>query len=146
MASKIIGVSSSFKFDWKIEQFSKLDSHEGHTSDVFSVGGCEWKMQIYPKGEREVYDYLSLYLVPVELTKTMNMEFNFSVTSQTDHNIRVRIEGKDKFAKDDKLGLGWATFMRLTELHDPAKGFIVNDTCVISVEIAVKESEPAYKI
>ncbi|KAI3975134.1 hypothetical protein MKX01_038462 [Papaver californicum] len=39
---------------------------------------------------------------------------------------------------------GWPKFIRLSELHDPDKGYIVNDTCVISVEVkctANKESK-----
>ncbi|KAI3864502.1 hypothetical protein MKX03_011308, partial [Papaver bracteatum] len=38
-------------------------------------------------------------------------------------------------------GWGFATFMRLTDLHDPAKGYIVNDTCVIRLDVSCRIKE-----
>ncbi|XP_077232620.1 17.1 kDa class II heat shock protein-like [Tasmannia lanceolata] len=32
---------------------------------------------------------------------------------------------------------GYATFMPITQLHDPAKGYFLNDTCIIEVEVTV---------
>lgn len=42
MASKIGDVSSSTKFNWTIENFSKLNAEKGHDSDVFSDGPFKW--------------------------------------------------------------------------------------------------------
>ncbi|KAI3901934.1 hypothetical protein MKW92_005443, partial [Papaver armeniacum] len=36
---------------------------------------------------------------------------------------------------ETSLGRGWSKFMGLRELHDPDKGYIVNDTCVITIEV-----------
>ncbi|KAI3853487.1 hypothetical protein MKX03_014616, partial [Papaver bracteatum] len=37
--------------------------------------------------------------------------------------------------KEGFKGWGWPQFMLLSELHDPDKGYLVDDTCVITVEI-----------
>ncbi|KAL3641563.1 hypothetical protein CASFOL_012378 [Castilleja foliolosa] len=33
---------------------------------------------------------------------------------------------------------GWPSFIKLSSLNDPNKGFIVNDCCVIEIELAVQ--------
>lgn len=33
---------------------------------------------------------------------------------------------------------GFTSFMPLSELYDPSKGYLVNDTCIIEAEVAVR--------
>ncbi|KAI3925505.1 hypothetical protein MKW92_025773, partial [Papaver armeniacum] len=40
-----------------------------------------------------------------------------------------------------KASWGWPKFMRLSELHDPYKGYLVNDTCVIRIEVTCTAKE-----
>ncbi|KAI3896468.1 hypothetical protein MKX03_014615, partial [Papaver bracteatum] len=40
-----------------------------------------------------------------------------------------------RFPDDSFSSWGWPKFMRISELHNSAKGYIVNDTCIISVEV-----------
>ncbi|KAI3840111.1 hypothetical protein MKX03_003567 [Papaver bracteatum] len=141
MGSEMIGLSSSYKFIWKIENFSKINSENGFSSDVFSLGNSRWKIHINPKGEM-----LSLFLLSAaadELTKPAEVDFSMTVTSQTDRNITASCESKIRSPKETKEGWGWQDFMPLSELNDPAKGFIVNDTCFITVELSYRCKEAA---
>ncbi|KAI3838400.1 hypothetical protein MKX03_000644 [Papaver bracteatum] len=137
---KLVEVSSSSKFIWRIEKFSKLNSEDGLISDVFSVGSFKWKVIIYPKGEGEVYDHLSVFLIPVKLTKAMDTEFRIVVTSQTNSKNGFENDGKVSFTGGEN-GRGWPKFMRLDELRDPAKGYVVNDTCIVTVEVSWRTNE-----
>ncbi|XP_026443442.1 ubiquitin carboxyl-terminal hydrolase 12-like [Papaver somniferum] len=135
MATKIADFSSSCKFNWRIENFSKLNAPGGTLSDVFSVGDFEWKAHIYPKGNRRVYDQLSLFLCPIDLTESVDTKYSFTVTSQTDPKNKVKKELTKEFHVECSKGWGWKKFMLLSELHDPDNGYLVDDTCVITVEI-----------
>ncbi|KAI3864504.1 hypothetical protein MKX03_011310, partial [Papaver bracteatum] len=42
---------------------------------------------------------------------------------------------------EDGGGWGFPTFMRLGELHDLAKGYIMNDTCVIRFDVSCRMNE-----
>jgi hypothetical protein len=44
----------------------------------------------------------------------------------------------DYNAKEDNRG--FASFMSLTELHNPKKGFIVKDACIVGAEVLVSKS------
>ncbi|KAI3838401.1 hypothetical protein MKX03_000645 [Papaver bracteatum] len=136
MSSAVEEVSSSSKFIWKIENFSKVNSEKGLKSDVFSVGSFKWQVLIYPKGNGKVYDSLSLYLVPVDLTKAVYSEFSFTITSQTDSKNKVTHDLKHSFPVESGHDWGLSKFMLLSELHDPAKGYIVNDACIITFEFS----------
>ncbi|KAI3890018.1 hypothetical protein MKX03_025759, partial [Papaver bracteatum] len=48
---------------------------------------------------------------------------------------------KYDFIENSTGGMGWESFMPLSELHDPTKGYIVDDTCVISIEVACWKNE-----
>ncbi|XP_026443443.1 ubiquitin carboxyl-terminal hydrolase 12-like [Papaver somniferum] len=135
MVTKIADFSDSCKFNWRIENFSKLNAQGGTFSDVFFVGDFEWKAHIYPKGNRRGYDQLSLFLCPIDLTESVDTNYSFTVTSQTDPNNNVKRELRKEFPVDCIKGWGCSRFMLLSELHDPDKGYLVDDTCVITVEI-----------
>ncbi|KAI3896460.1 hypothetical protein MKX03_014607 [Papaver bracteatum] len=143
MASKIVKLwSQSSKFEWEIENFSQLDAKVGTSSDVFSVGSFKWQAQIFPKGDGGVSQQLSLYLNPVELTKSVYTEFSFAVTSQsTDSYSKVKKDFTKVFQDKKDPGWGTSSFMPLSELHNPEKGYLVNDTCVIRVEVTCTAKE-----
>ncbi|KAI3926440.1 hypothetical protein MKX01_032628 [Papaver californicum] len=143
MSSVTVEVSSS-QVIWKIQNFSKLNAYViSKDSDVFSVGTFKWKARIFPKGEGNVINHLSLYLIPVDSTKSASVEFSFEITSQSGRKNKKKREGRYKLAEGSSTGKGWPTFIRLSELHDPKKGYIVDDTCVIRVVVACKIKEDA---
>ncbi|XP_026412640.1 uncharacterized protein LOC113308390 isoform X2 [Papaver somniferum] len=91
---------------------------------------------IYPTGDCKAYDlYLSLFLHPVDWTESLDTGYSFTVTSQTDPSMRLKRELKYNNFPGKWPGDGWSRFMLLSELHDPDKGYIVNHTCVITVEV-----------
>ncbi|KAI3896463.1 hypothetical protein MKX03_014610, partial [Papaver bracteatum] len=48
---------------------------------------------------------------------------------------------KKSFPDAEFCSWGWKKFMRLSELHDPDKGYLVNDTCIIKVEVTCMMDE-----
>ncbi|KAL3641575.1 hypothetical protein CASFOL_012390 [Castilleja foliolosa] len=40
------------------------------------------------------------------------------------------------------MSWGWDSFIKLASLNDPNKGFVVNDCCVIEIELAVQAISP----
>ncbi|KAI3975133.1 hypothetical protein MKX01_038461 [Papaver californicum] len=138
MEANIVEISSTSRFNWTIENFSKLNVHNPTFSDVFSVGSFKWKAAIVPKGwvdSVEWNDHVSLYLSPVDLKKSVDTDFSFAITNQTDPSIRVRRELKYSFPGKWPFQ-GWKDFMSLDELYDP--GYIMNDTCIIEVEVSCR--------
>ncbi|KAI3975132.1 hypothetical protein MKX01_038460 [Papaver californicum] len=130
MVTHIADLSSSSKFNWTIENFSELQA------------ACIYrnKAPIYPKGDIGAYDELSLFLCPVDLTKYVYTVFSFAITNHTDPSMRMRrvlwvMQRLNTNSPKKCPGCGWTKFMRLSELHGPNKGYIVNDTCVITVEV-----------
>ncbi|XP_026415974.1 MATH domain and coiled-coil domain-containing protein At3g58210-like [Papaver somniferum] len=138
MASLIHNRYASTKFDWIINDFAKVNSEEGLCSDVFSLGGFEWQVQIYPKGYGDVFEYLSIYLTPVDWNNYPTAEFSASVLNLYDPNESATEGLKHKFDKVGNYGWGSSTFMPLSDLHDPDEGYIVHGTCIIRVEVSCR--------
>ncbi|XP_026415976.1 MATH domain and coiled-coil domain-containing protein At3g58210-like [Papaver somniferum] len=141
METYIAELSSSSKFNWRIENFSKLDAQKGTYSDAISVGTFNWKVLIYPKGICNVYEHMSIFLIPLDWNKLPYAEISFEITSQTDRKMKVRKELKHNFTEDNIVGWGIPLFIRLSELHDHNKGYIVNDTCTIEVVVTCRMKE-----
>ncbi|RZC47970.1 hypothetical protein C5167_040925 [Papaver somniferum] len=136
MVGQLVQVSS--KFVWTIENFSELTDKVVQYSDVFTADGYEWKLAIHPLGVGKVYDYLSIFLCPVnDSTSDLYVKFSLSITSQSNGSNRV-IRETDTNSLPRKCGLdwGWIKFLHLSELYDPDEGYIVNDTCIIEVEVS----------
>lgn len=51
----------------------------------------------------------------------------------------------DEFSASEPC-LGYKSFMPLVELHDPETGFIVNDVCIIGVEVFVFKSSQVERV
>ncbi|KAK7355058.1 hypothetical protein VNO80_14303 [Phaseolus coccineus] len=127
------------KFTWTIKDFSKLDSHKLY-SEKFSIDDHLWRILIFPKGLKNA-NYLSIYLEGVEnLVEGWNKFINFKLAliDQINHKMTKTGETEHQFnAKSNDWG--FARFIPLDELHNPNNGFIVNDTCIIEVEILVSK-------
>ncbi|XP_058742645.1 protein RESTRICTED TEV MOVEMENT 3-like [Vicia villosa] len=137
------------KFTWKIENFSRLNTDEVY-SEPFVLCGYPWRISLFPKGNL-VGNSLSIFL---EVIETANMSegwnryvnFKLAVFNQLNTDMTIcRGSVIRKFNASHKFR-GYSSFIPLDELHDPVKGFIVNDTCIVGVKICVCKSSQEKRI
>ncbi|XP_058742654.1 MATH domain and coiled-coil domain-containing protein At3g58340-like [Vicia villosa] len=132
------------KFTWKVENFSFLEAEV--YSESFVRCGYQWRISLFPRGNKLIKedDNLSIYL---EALQTSNMSegwnrdviFRLSVFNQLNTNMTITKESSNEFnASEDSLG--FESFMTFAELHDPKRGFIVNDACIVGGEVFVSNS------
>lgn len=128
----------STRFKWTIESFSKLKS-EKHYSDVFSVGGYRWRVLIFPNGNN--VDHLSVYLDVADSAFlpygwSRYAKFSIAVIDQLDSNFNVREDTEHEFNKGEE-DWGFTSFLPLSELHAPGRGYLLNDACLVEADVAV---------
>ncbi|CAI8615001.1 unnamed protein product [Vicia faba] len=141
MEHKQSSVEQYEKFTWKVENFSRLKNTV--CSEPFVLGGYPWRIKLFPKGDK-VKNVLSIYL---EVMHTANMsegwdrdvKFKLLLINQLDTSEKISEETSREFSAHYN-GWGFKSFIRLTELHDPAKGYIVKDACIFGAEVFVSES------
>lgn len=121
----------STRFKWKIENFSKLNAGK-HYSDVFFVGCYRWRVLIFPKGN--TVNHLSVYLNVADSAIFPDgwstfAKFKIAVISQLNSKFNVTKYTQHEFNKRENDG-GFTDFLPLNELHDPGRGYLINDTCL----------------
>ncbi|EYU41015.1 hypothetical protein MIMGU_mgv1a025326mg [Erythranthe guttata] len=105
-------VDIPYKHDFKISNFSKLLGV--WESEKFSAGDQEWKIILYPKGNGKATGrYVSIFLHCVESKSTQ------------------------WFSGSTSSSWGWLSFIEIATINDPKNGFIVDDSCLLDVEISV---------
>ncbi|KAJ0974146.1 hypothetical protein J5N97_016111 [Dioscorea zingiberensis] len=127
------------KFTWTIENFSRL-SVKKHYSEIFFVGGYKWRVLIFPKGNN--VDHLSMYLDVADSTSlpygwSRHAQFSLSVVNQIHLKYSVKKETQHQFNARES-DWGFTSFMPLSDLYDPTRGYLVNDTCMVEAEVAVR--------
>ncbi|KAJ6796532.1 ubiquitin carboxyl-terminal hydrolase 12-like [Iris pallida] len=127
------------RFTWTIEHFSHLHPKK-HYSEVFTVGGYKWRVLIFPKGNN--VDHLSMYLDVVDSGSlpygwSRYAQFSLSVVNQIYSKFTIRKETQHQFNVRES-DWGFTSFMPLCDLYDRSRGYIVNDTCIVEAEVAVK--------
>ncbi|KAK4784483.1 hypothetical protein SAY86_018851 [Trapa natans] len=71
-----IPLSGSYK--WRINYFTLMDQNK-YYSDMFTIGGCKWRILIFPKGNNS--DHFSIYLdVPDSATLPIGWYREVSIT------------------------------------------------------------------
>ncbi|KAL9675747.1 hypothetical protein QQ045_003953 [Rhodiola kirilowii] len=131
---------SSSRFTWRIENFTRLNVKK-HYSDTFSAGGHQWRILVFPKGNN--VDYLSMYL---DVAESDGLPYGWRIYAQFSLAVVNQMHGKYTVVKDARHQFhpresdwGFTSFMHLSELYDPAKGFIINDTVIIEAEVTVQK-------
>ncbi|KAJ6846627.1 ubiquitin carboxyl-terminal hydrolase 12-like [Iris pallida] len=127
------------RFTWTIEHFSHLHPKK-HYSEVFTVGGYKWRVLIFPKGNN--VDHLSMYLDVADSGSlpygwSRYAQFSLSVVNQIYSKFTIRKETQHQFNVRES-DWGFTSFMPLCDLYDRSRGYIVNDTCIVEAEVAVK--------
>ncbi|KAK8504388.1 hypothetical protein V6N13_025065 [Hibiscus sabdariffa] len=130
----------SLKFTWTIENFSRLNTKK-HYSDIFVVGGYKWRVLIFPKGNN--VDHLSMYLDVADSSALPHgwsryAQFSLAVVNQVHHKYSIRKDTQHQFNARES-DWGFTSFMPLSDLYDPSKGYIVNDTVVVEAEVVVRK-------
>ncbi|PNX99472.1 ubiquitin carboxyl-terminal hydrolase family protein, partial [Trifolium pratense] len=142
---------SPFRFTWRIDRFSqkKLKKKKVY-SDVFEVGGSKWRLLIFPYGNN--VDFLSVYLavansysLPCDWSRHAN--FSMKVVNQYYYYLSKRKVMKHRF-NERESDWGFRYFIPFDELYNPSRGYLVNDTLVVEVEVTCsvdeKEDEDLY--
>ncbi|KAG7958448.1 hypothetical protein I3843_10G021400 [Carya illinoinensis] len=130
----------SMKFTWTIENFTRLNTKK-HYSDVFVVGSYKWRILIFPKGNN--VDHLSMYLDVADSAAlpygwSRYAQFSLAVVNQVHSKYSMRKETQHQFTARES-DWGFTSFMPLSDLYDPTRGYLVNDTCVVEAEVVVRK-------
>ncbi|KAF4369042.1 hypothetical protein F8388_013371 [Cannabis sativa] len=115
----------SIKFTWTIENFTRLNVKK-HYSDVFVVG-----------------DYLSMYLDVADSSTlpygwSRYAQFSLAVVNQMHNKYSIRKDTQHQFNTRES-DWGFTSFMPLSDLYDPSRGYLMNDTCLVEAEVAVRK-------
>lgn len=128
---------SPFKFTWRIERFSWRNEIK-ICSDVFDVGGYKWHVIIFPEGDNAM-DHLSMYF---GVADSENLTNGWSIYAQFSMSLVNQINAEDSVTKDlqhrfneQECDWGEPSFIPLDELSDPSRGYVVNNTLVVEVEV-----------
>ncbi|GAA0176566.1 cysteine protease [Lithospermum erythrorhizon] len=128
------------RFMWTIENFSRVSQKKLY-SDAFVVGGYKWRILIFPKGNN--VDSLSMYLDVADSNAlaygwSRFAQFNLAVVNQIHSKYTIKKDTQHQFNQRES-DWGFTSFMPLSDLYDPNKGFLVNDTCVLEADVAVRK-------
>ncbi|XP_028053100.1 ubiquitin carboxyl-terminal hydrolase 12-like isoform X3 [Camellia sinensis] len=129
----------SARFTWTIENFARLNTKKLY-SEVFYVGGYKWRVLIFPKGNN--VDHLSMYLDVADSATlpygwSRYAQFSLAVVNQIHNKFTVRKDTQHQFNARES-DWGFTSFMPLSELYDPSRGYLVNDTIVVEADVAVR--------
>ncbi|CAJ1967995.1 unnamed protein product [Sphenostylis stenocarpa] len=120
----------SAKFTWTIDNFSSLPKRV--FSDVFSVGGFKWRILIFSKGNS--VDYLSMY---VDVADADRLPYGWSKFAQ--FSLTSSVIANTITFNAHECDWGFINFMPLAQLYDSARGYLVNDKCIVEADIAVRK-------
>ncbi|XP_022770064.1 uncharacterized protein LOC111313664 [Durio zibethinus] len=124
----------------KLEKFSTIDE-TAHFSKAFTVGGRKWKIKVYPKGfGKEKGDWFSVYLV---LSDSDALPPKGKVYAE--YKLRVLDQRRDQHVEKSvkhwytalEISRGYHNMIRLGDLHEKSKGFVMNDTLIVEAQIVV---------
>ncbi|KAI3734586.1 hypothetical protein L6452_14057 [Arctium lappa] len=129
----------SARFTWTIENFSRLTGKKLY-SEVFFVGGYKWRVLIFPKGNN--VDHLSMYLDVADSSTlpygwSRYAQFSLAVINQIHNKFTMRKDTQHQFNARES-DWGFTSFMPLSELYDPSRGYLLNDTCIVEADVTVR--------
>ena len=138
---------------WTIPNFSKLKVDpwgDGKLSDTFSIGGHKWRLLVIPRGYRIAKDksvslFLQLADAADKLPKGWKVTAAFSLSVICQHDPEKSRKQKSLKNRDFCAfrGLGFFNLISLTDFHNAANGFLVNDTVTFQAKIEVEKPAKA---
>ncbi|KAJ9551958.1 hypothetical protein OSB04_016003 [Centaurea solstitialis] len=118
-------------YTWKIENFLTITEKVIY-SEIFRVGNVKWRLRVYPNGNKVAGvagTNLSFYLEVHDAASLPDRwrvyaYFILRLKNQTDNDDIEK--GTQKWFNSSDADWGFACFMPLKQLHDPANGFLLN--------------------
>ncbi|XVE68553.1 hypothetical protein DITRI_Ditri09bG0077100 [Diplodiscus trichospermus] len=140
-----------FTYKWKIVNFSKISSEKLY-SDIFCVGGYKWQILVFPKGNNakgKIVDCLSLYLVVADAANlthgwSRDAKFSLSVINPIHQKYSITADFQHLFNAQE-CDWGFTSFIPLRDLHDPFKGYLRDDTCLIEADVLVRRRNDSVR-
>ncbi|KAI5425191.1 hypothetical protein KIW84_031122 [Lathyrus oleraceus] len=136
------------KFTWNVENISSFKVGENAFSEPFVLGGYLWRIVLYPRGDRGE-NYVSIYLEAEQMQTADNsnewsngrrnewsrdVKFNLFVFNQLHPCLTVEEDFDCKFDSTQK-SWGFKSSITVDEFHNPEKGFILEDVCIVGAEL-----------
>ncbi|XVE67960.1 hypothetical protein DITRI_Ditri09bG0029900 [Diplodiscus trichospermus] len=133
---------------FNIESFSLLVNTgvEKYESHAFEVGGYNWRLSLYPDGNKKSNGngFISLYL-QIEDTENLpcpwevNANFRFFILDQIRDKYLTIEEGDGVIKRFYQMKTEWgiAQLLSLDHFKDASNGYLVDDSCTFGVEIFV---------
>ncbi|KAL9162474.1 hypothetical protein ABFS82_07G092000 [Erythranthe guttata] len=126
-------VDIPYKRDWIIPNYSKLGIR--WESEEFGVGGEKWQIRLYPKGFYIKLDtHVSIYLYYLGCG-SVEACFTVRIKDQVFYHEYEKSYRGGLFTASSRI-CGLYKFIEIETMKDPKKGFIVNDSCLLQLEIS----------
>ncbi|KAL8048895.1 hypothetical protein ABFX02_07G096800 [Erythranthe guttata] len=124
-----------FKRDWKIPNFSELGDQLWESGE-FVAGGHKWTVGLYPKGYRKgAGSHVSIFLRNLG-SERVQACYTLCIKNQVSNQHIKEITTDLFYTAPPTNSQGWSKFIELATINDPEKGYIVDDTCLLHVEIS----------
>ncbi|KAK6118632.1 hypothetical protein DH2020_047624 [Rehmannia glutinosa] len=137
----VLKVTNPYKRDWMIENFSKLE--DVWTSEEFTAGDCQWKIELYPDGDkREKGRSVSIFLHCVDSKRfapNEKVRADFSIQIKNSLHSTDDSGSVSHWFTSLEISWGFPAFLTTANMRDPGKGFIVDDCCFLEIEISVQD-------
>uniref|UniRef100_A0A251UED6 ubiquitinyl hydrolase 1 n=1 Tax=Helianthus annuus TaxID=4232 RepID=A0A251UED6_HELAN len=122
----------SARFTWTIKNFSTFLGEKMSSDPLLRV-------VVFPNGE-----HLSLYLDAADSMTlpygwSIYAQFSLAVVNQMNSSFTVRKHTQHQF-NTRCSDWGFTSFMQLKELCEEGRGYLMNDTCVIEVDVTVRRT------
>eukprot|EP00891_Asterochloris_glomerata_P002316 jgi/Astpho2/2316/e_gw1.00043.1.1_t len=139
------------KFSWKVEQFTKLKELLKKRkitglcikSKRFIVGGRDCRLIVYPRGQSNPPNHLSMFLEVSDSRAGLGEDWSCFVSHKLavmhhrgDRDRSVSKESQNRYSRAAK-DWGWREFLTLTTLFDADSGYLVNDAVEFAAEVLV---------
>ncbi|CAG8737792.1 5199_t:CDS:2, partial [Racocetra persica] len=136
-------------YTWQITGWGNLD--ERVRSPGFIAGGCRWRILLYPFGNNNYTDYVSMYLESEPHGASYHWhscaQFTFTLWNSEDPTLYVYNTTQHRFNAEG-LNLGYPKFCEQRDLFVPMKNqirpLIENDSCNITVFVRVIKDPTGY--
>ncbi|KAJ6983837.1 LOW QUALITY PROTEIN: hypothetical protein NC653_026603 [Populus alba x Populus x berolinensis] len=120
----------SARFTWTIDNFSRFNTKKLYSDAIL----------VFPKGNN--VDHLSMYIDVADSTNlpygwSRYAQFSLTVINQLHQKYSIRKDTQHQFNARES-DWGFTSFMPLGELYDPGRGYLVNDSCIVEADVAVR--------